>query len=70
MSIKVSAGLGQNAEFNMEPGETLNSVLTKVSQMFNLGPVEAISDGTVLAPSDELYDGMQISLNAKTHSKA
>tara|TARA_Y100000114_G_scaffold114042_1_gene108030 strand:+ start:2490 stop:2708 length:219 start_codon:yes stop_codon:yes gene_type:complete len=70
MSIRVSAGLGNTAEFPINPGETLGSVLEKVKPMFNLGPVEAISDGAVLNNTDELYDGMHINLQAKTHSKA
>lgn len=70
MSIRVTAGLGQSAEFPLNPGETVNDIIRKVQPVFNLGPVEAISDGAVLSGTDELYDGMHVSFQAKSHSKA
>jgi hypothetical protein len=70
MSITVTAGLGQQATIQLNQGETVGSMIQKVSPMFNLGPCDAISNGVVLTDSDQLHDGMSISLNAKSHSKA
>jgi hypothetical protein len=70
MSITVTAGLGQQATIQLNPGETVSSMIQKVSPMFNLGACDAISNGVLLDSNEQLTDGMHISLNARSHSKA